>query len=1042
MKARSCSLTTVGGVQSSPGGMGSTDSSVYTNGLGLGDDTAHRKVLVVVTHPDSRSGFDQGCIFIFKLKQQRSPVDPLVLTVEHVFPILGQFSISMAQPRQTTLDLAPQSSGSALNQPRKEFTLTVTPGHDPAVKPLSLTTYDTEKLRLVLAECKRLKEASVTAVQQGYDAPTTYPWIAPYVLARRRPHLMSSVPPDLRMINKPLYTQLSPASAGSPGDEVSDIDTIREDWINTRAQQEATSAGETATLRLRLGTFNVNGKMPSQDLSAWVRGRPGLSGMIPPLKNISPLSLGEVVRNPLEKEAAANHQDNASLHSGLSGTTAIGASTSSLAPLSSASATTFPPSTGFSDVPLDVTEDPTDPDMLVLAFQELDLSTEALLYSTKTFREDAWCTAAFAALGEKAVLYEKEYFSCILGVRTLFMLIVPQLQLASKQLVGMLLIILVKKRLRASFTAVKSASAGAGIMGVMGNKGATALRLAFTPMISSHVPHPRPTILTFVNSHLAAFDEMYEKRNTDFHDLSRRLIFDSGIPVSGSLEASSYPLPTVPLSVYETDALFWMVHLNYRIELSDADVRTLLSSELGDDELPVLLEYDQLRLAIRTKKAFEGFAEHPITHAPSYRFGSGGVTDHKGYDLKRRPAWTDRILRMCSAAVAVEQLGYSTHAEITMSDHRPVSADFVVNVPLADTAVHESSVHQLWRSVAHFEDSDDTPQIQLSSTTVDFGMVSYRRRTSRTIDICNVGKIPCAFRFVAARLEVETHPSWVHIEPMTGLVLPGEQTSIRLTSYADKAAATRMNLEAVRLEDTLILHTALGKDHFILITGEYERTCYAATLLFLSQLPGPIRALKSPDELLPVNSALTAPREIMRLVNWLMSNAISTDGLFMTPGEDELVYNILECLDTGADFAFELAQDDPRVARAFAESLVQLLASLSEPVVPVTLHSKCIQMTSRDEAFELLGAFPSVSVNVWISVTAFLHFIGQQSSSPLRREQLGAYFHIKHCHGITTNRREPHAVAKFSSILLRDDPSVAAPVSAVGKRNFLRYFLA
>jgi hypothetical protein len=45
--------------------------------------------------------------------------------------------------------------------------------------------------------------------------------------------------------------------------------------------------------------------------------------------------------------------------------------------------------------------------MLVLGFQELDLSTEALLYSTGTTREDAWCMAVFAGLGEKGVLYEK-----------------------------------------------------------------------------------------------------------------------------------------------------------------------------------------------------------------------------------------------------------------------------------------------------------------------------------------------------------------------------------------------------------------------------------------------------------------------------------------------------------------------------------------------------------------------------------------------------------------------------------------------------------
>jgi hypothetical protein len=43
----------------------------------------------------------------------------------------------------------------------------------------------------------------------------------------------------------------------------------------------------------------------------------------------------------------------------------------------------------------------------VLAFQELDLSTEALIYYANTVREDAWSHAIFAALGEKVIKYEK-----------------------------------------------------------------------------------------------------------------------------------------------------------------------------------------------------------------------------------------------------------------------------------------------------------------------------------------------------------------------------------------------------------------------------------------------------------------------------------------------------------------------------------------------------------------------------------------------------------------------------------------------------------
>lgn len=48
-----------------------------------------------------------------------------------------------------------------------------------------------------------------------------------------------------------------------------------------------------------------------------------------------------------------------------------------------------------------------DPDILVVCFQELDLSAGALLYSTEALRENAWTSAVSAGLGEKLELYDK-----------------------------------------------------------------------------------------------------------------------------------------------------------------------------------------------------------------------------------------------------------------------------------------------------------------------------------------------------------------------------------------------------------------------------------------------------------------------------------------------------------------------------------------------------------------------------------------------------------------------------------------------------------
>lgn len=51
--------------------------------------------------------------------------------------------------------------------------------------------------------------------------------------------------------------------------------------------------------------------------------------------------------------------------------------------------------------------DNTDPDILVLGFQELDLSAEALLISYTTDREEMWLNSIFAALGEARGQYTK-----------------------------------------------------------------------------------------------------------------------------------------------------------------------------------------------------------------------------------------------------------------------------------------------------------------------------------------------------------------------------------------------------------------------------------------------------------------------------------------------------------------------------------------------------------------------------------------------------------------------------------------------------------
>ncbi|EKM57325.1 uncharacterized protein PHACADRAFT_208418 [Phanerochaete carnosa HHB-10118-sp] len=936
-----------------------------------------KRVLAVVAHIDPY-GEEQGCVFIFKSHMKASTAGNTIVqhTVEHAFPILSGFTIAMAQAKRNTIDLT-SASMETLKQPQSaEFKLTLHPGHDLSQRSIALTTQDSPHLKPFLTEVKRLKDISVVNSEPG--ATPSYPWILPYT-SKSKPSLLSAEPQDLRHVHRQISELLSEASAGSLGDDAFDTSIIREFWIRSQVEQLYNSGSQTS-LKLRIGTFNVNGKLPSQDLSAWVRGpSTGANKYIPPLKELSPFSLegiatdssGEGTALPFGKQPDISADSNAS------------------------SVTDLPVAAAFAGKY-------DDPDLIVLGFQELDLSASALIYSAETTREDAWLTAALAGLGEKAVEYEK---------------------LASKQLVGMLMVVLVKRTMKDCFKRIQTNSVGAGIMGLMGNKGAVALRLAFEPRPTRDARHPRGAVLTFVNAHLAAFDEMYEKRNADFHDISRRLVFDAGAPAPGapSPQAGGAP-PNAPLHAFQSDALFWLGDLNYRIELSDSDARALLADDAVDN-LPLLLQYDQLNLARRTDKAFANFIEHRILHFPSYRFNSGALSDNLGYDLKRKPAWTDRVLYIPSVAVRVQQQTYQCHKEITMSDHRPVSATFELRVPTVDGEKLDAFAHGLWKEVSHIEDAEDIPRVSVEPAAIDLGKIEYHREAQQSVLVRNTGRVPFAFRFVPLAPGEPICPRWLRVKPVAGLVRPGEHKEIILTTTVDNPVAAKLNVGDPHLEATLVLHVARGNDSFVVVSGDYARTCFATSMQRLVRMPGPMR-MTGVRRLLPDEQAATAPKEVMRLISWLMSYGSDVDNLFLAPGDLAQVDEIREALDTGTELPVPDSNSRAALALSVASCLLQLLDALPEPLVPPHLHQACAETTDRESAFELLNGLPGASVNVWISLTSLLHFLCQQDA-----RMPGAL-------------RVRRLAARFAPVIFRDESALSKPISPVGKRKFIMHFVS
>ncbi|KAJ7753891.1 DNase I-like protein [Mycena olivaceomarginata] len=883
-----------------PNNAGTPDPSPGSSSRSQIDDTRSKRILAVVAHSDGPNTQEEGSVFILKWKAAGRAFDQS--DILRVFPVFGGFSITMAQVRRETWPMGESSPGL--------LSLTITQGDIQDLEPLTLATQHVQTLRDVLAECKRLKEIAGELLQLRimnrrvndhqtrrqpllHRSPRSRGWCrTPQNVSHYQRCLGSRKTCASR--TKPLHTRLSAAFAGEAGDDFTDIVRIRDEWIRSRVRE--TSSKGKQNLRVRIGTFNVNGNLPSQDLSPWVGG----NGNAP-----APIS-----DEPKPEAAPAPSR------------VVLGEKDS-----------------------VDADADP-GLDLLVLGFQELDLSTEALIYSTSTLKEEAWCTAAFAALGARAELYEK--------------------------LVGMLIVVIVRRTLRPCFSEIKTSAAGTGIMGLM---------------------NPGPTVLTFVNAHLAAFDEMVEKRNADFHDLAKRLRFDLGPTLP---EGATAPVP-VTCNIFESDALFWMGDLNYRIDVADADVRIILAAEeWAESRYETLLQYDQLKSAVRANKAFDMFSEGPITHLPTYRFNCG-IAEGRS---RLRPETASCMDRSC--ALHLKRLRPRAAAEL----YRPSANQHRVTIGLCRPSLPSRLTYtispprrlpadKLYRQLNGLEDAhEDTNariNLKIMNAAVELGKVSYKQTVTQQVGIRNIGKVPCAYRLVPIDPESSVHPDWLKVEPMTALLLPDELAYITLTAYVDNDSASRLNIDHKALECTLILHTVMGKDHFIAVTAEYVPTCFANTLSRLTLLPGPIRSLKSRSELLAADRAINAPREIMRLVNWMMGPDLHLDNVFVSPADETKVATIRECLDTGADFPFSPDPKDDQAPVAFGETLFRLLDSLPEPLIPVELHLRCSEATNRYEAFELLDALPPTAVNVWISVTAFLHFVCQSSADPDAKTQKNRY---------------------------------------------------
>ena len=299
--------------------------------------------------------------------------------------------------------------------------------------------------------------------------------------------------------------------------------------------------------------------------------------------------------------------------------------------------------------------------------------------------------------------------------------------------------------------------------------------------------------------------------------------------------------------------------------------------------LKSLLSHDQLRKQIENHKAFhDGWEEGDITFLPTYKYDIGTLDIFDSSEKMRAPSWCDRILfRCCRRRQEIEkqrlasevrtplyegpQSGiifdydpendaedapatpsqpndhdihvthdikletYSSHQDITSSDHKPLAATFTACYSAEDTK-RKSSVY--WKVAKAFDtaENEDRPRITVVSSpiqltedrTVDFGNVKFGTHHTNELSIANTGTKIAKLQIVKqGRYDP---PEWLRFDVWDGgkSLQIGDVATIRMDIFVSESSVGHRLDEGNRgLEYILVLRIEGGADLFVAIRATW-----------------------------------------------------------------------------------------------------------------------------------------------------------------------------------------------------------------------------
>ena len=530
----------------------------------------------------------------------------------------------------------------------------------------------------------------------------------------------------------------------------------------------------------------------------------------------------------------------------------------------------------------------------------------------------------------------------------------PEVQyvlLGKQQLGGVLEAVWVRRELSSRVRGLQINYSSTGIGNVLANKGGTAMRLDLFD-----------STFCFVCAHLNAHDENVLRRNQDFASIVNDVRFSDN------------------RSIWDHQFLFWFGDLNYRIALPRARLFALIDAENWKE----LVGGDQLNEQRRLGAAFSEFSEGPIEWAPTYRYDAGTNT-YDTSEKQRKPSYTDRVLFKTSTATDLKLLEYN-RSNLMQSDHKPVFAVFrarVREVRQADYARVYSSVS---RSLDKLE-NDFQPQASVSTTVLDFDQVRYGVPAMQKVSLTNTGSVLFRWRFLAKPGSPDICRLWARVEPTSGTLMPGETAEISAVVLVEGSElASELGLGRDKLDDILVLHLEQGKDYFLTLQGKYLQSCFGCLLDNLVRIAQPIRAASL---LLKPEESLRIPKELWMMADWLFrQGGLSEPDIFLQRGIKEEMAAVREFLDTGIG---EIASTVS--PHSVAETLLDFLAALPQPVVPIVYYAQAIEPNAPHSfCKQIIEALPEVNYSVFYYLVALCREVLSRPRNGVTADELAFAF--------------------------------------------------